>query len=157
MPSAGMEIRAWYCQGTRSATYDDICADDDDADGEADGDHDGDVDNGDNLGDESGRELGDGIEHAEDGDSDDDSGISEQDNMMEWICDDDKTFCHLLAEQEMTYLQARRFCNRQGIDYMKYTCEYTIITCKYAKIICVEYPTYWWIQNFSPKKHKKRI
>ena len=149
MPSAGMEIRAWYCQGTRSATYDDICAGDGDADGDhadgdhADGDHaddghSGDVDNGGNLGDESGRELGDGIEDAEDDDSDDsddDSGMSEQDNMMEWICDDNKTFCHLLAEQEMTYLQARRFCNRQGIDYMKYNCEYTIIA-----------------SDFSPKK-----
>ena len=115
MPSAGMEIRAWYCQGTRSATYDDICADDDDEDN-ADGE-----DSDENLGDESGRELGGGImdDNAGADDTDDDSDLSnEQDNMMEWICDDDKNFCHLLADQEMTYLQARRFCNRQGIDYM---------------------------------------
>ena len=109
-----MKIRAWYCQGTRTATYEDICADDEDED-DADGD-----DN--NLGDESGRELGGGImdDNAGDADSDDDSGDSnEQDNLMEWTCDDDKSFCHLLADQEMTYLQARRFCNRQGIGYTK--------------------------------------
>ena len=115
MPSAGMEIRAWYCQGTRSATYDDICADDGDEDN-ADGE-----DN--NLGDESGRELGGGIIDDNAGDDDDSEGDSgdsdEQDNLMEWTCDDDKIFCHLLADQEMTYLQARRFCNRQGIDYTK--------------------------------------
>ena len=65
-----MEIRAWYCQGTRSATYDDICADDDDEDN-ADGE-----DSDDNLGDESGRELGGGIMDDNAADDDDSEGDS---------------------------------------------------------------------------------
>ena len=101
MPNSGIEIRAWYCQGTRTATYDDICDDEND-------------DNGDdgNQGDESSTQgLGEG------GESNDEMGSSGNDNIIEWTCDEDKNFCHLLADQEMTYLQARRFCNKQGIDY----------------------------------------
>ena len=109
MPNSGIEIRAWYCQGTRTATYDDICADDN-----------GDNDTDDNLGDDSGRELdGDGSENTDAGsDGSDDGTDSSTDHgaMVEWICDDNNSFCHLLAQQEMTYLQSRRFCKKQGND-----------------------------------------
>ena len=97
-----MEIRAWYCQGTRTATYDDVC---DDA-------NDDNEDDGNQGGDESStQDFGDG------GESNDEMNSPENDAIIEWTCDDDKNFCHLLADKEMTYLQARRFCHKQGIDY----------------------------------------